>query len=105
MLLVSAGGTLLGAGDLEQNAFGEVGPTNCTESGSPRENNPAIMANAGWPARRVDNTAQQPGFPRLRRFPARGVGPGRPRTGGLCRDFFRRAVALELSFFEAANAD
>jgi hypothetical protein len=23
----------------------------------------------------------------------------------LCRDFFRRAVALELSFFEAAYAD
>ena len=29
------------------------------------------------------------------------VGPGRPRAG---RDFFRRAVALELSFFEAAYA-
>jgi thiaminase (transcriptional activator TenA) len=30
------------------------------------------------------------------------VGPAR---AGLCRDFFRRAVALELSFFEAAYAD
>jgi thiaminase/transcriptional activator TenA len=30
------------------------------------------------------------------------VGPGQP---DLCRDFFRRAVALELSFFEAAYAD
>jgi hypothetical protein len=39
------------------------------------------------------------------RFPARGVGPGRgPAQADLCRDFFRRAVALELSFFEAAYA-
>jgi thiaminase/transcriptional activator TenA len=30
------------------------------------------------------------------------VGPGQP---DLCRDFFRRAVGLELSFFEAAYAD
>jgi thiaminase/transcriptional activator TenA len=28
-----------------------------------------------------------------------------PAQAGLCRDFFRRAVALELSFFEAAYAD
>jgi thiaminase/transcriptional activator TenA len=54
--------------------------------------------------RRVDHTARQSRFSRLRRFPAYGIGPGRPRTG-LCRDFFRRAVALELSFFEAAYAE
>ena len=28
-----------------------------------------------------------------------------PALADLCRDFFRRAVALELSFFEAAYAD
>jgi thiaminase/transcriptional activator TenA len=28
-----------------------------------------------------------------------------PAQTDLCRDFFRRAVALELSFFEAAYAD
>ena len=28
-----------------------------------------------------------------------------PTHADLCRDFFRRAVALELSFFEAAYAD
>jgi thiaminase/transcriptional activator TenA len=28
-----------------------------------------------------------------------------PAQADLCRDFFRRAVALELSFFEAAYAD
>ena len=28
-----------------------------------------------------------------------------PAQAGLCRDFFRRAVALELSFFEAAYAE
>jgi thiaminase/transcriptional activator TenA len=28
-----------------------------------------------------------------------------PAEADLCRDFFRRAVALELSFFEAAYAD
>jgi thiaminase/transcriptional activator TenA len=28
-----------------------------------------------------------------------------PAQAELCRDFFRRAVALELSFFEAAYAD
>ena len=28
-----------------------------------------------------------------------------PAHADLCRDFFRRAVALELSFFEAAYAD
>jgi thiaminase/transcriptional activator TenA len=28
-----------------------------------------------------------------------------PAYGDLCRDFFRRAVALELSFFEAAYTD
>jgi thiaminase (transcriptional activator TenA) len=28
-----------------------------------------------------------------------------PAQANLCRDFFRRAVALELSFFEAAYAD
>jgi hypothetical protein len=30
--------------------------------------------------------------------------PG-PAQADLCRDFFRRAVALEFSFFEAAYAD
>jgi len=29
----------------------------------------------------------------------------RPAQADLCRDFFRRAVALELSFFEAACAE
>ena len=38
----------------------------------------------------------------VRRFPAHGVGPCRPGAPDLCRDFFSRAVALELSFFEAA---
>jgi hypothetical protein len=47
MLLVNAGGTFPGASDLKQDAFGEVGADDCTESGSPPENNPAIMANAG----------------------------------------------------------
>jgi len=28
-----------------------------------------------------------------------------PVEAGLCRDFFRRAVALELAFFDAAYAD
>jgi thiaminase/transcriptional activator TenA len=28
-----------------------------------------------------------------------------PEYADLCRDFFRRAVALELSFFEAAYAE
>ena len=32
----------------------------------------------------------------------RGVGPRRAGSGRLCRDFFCRAVGLELSFFEAA---
>jgi hypothetical protein len=33
-------------------------------------------------ARRVDHAARQSGFSRLRRFPTRGVGPGRPRARG-----------------------
>ena len=37
----------------------------------------------------------------------RGFGLGRigPAQADLCRDFFRRAVSLELSFFEAAYTD
>jgi hypothetical protein len=52
-------------------------------SGSIRLGLPRVEAAAGQlRARRVDHAARQSGFSRLRRFPARGVGPGRSRTGG-----------------------
>jgi len=44
-------------------------------------------------------------FRGFRRFPARESDRVAPRRADLCRDFFRRAVALELSFFEAAYAE
>src|SRR6266478_4062659 len=44
---------------------------------------PRAAAAAGqFRARRVDHAARQSGVSRLRRFPARGVRPGRPRGGG-----------------------
>ena len=67
---------------------------------------PRAAASAGqFRARRVDHAARQSGVSRLHRFPARGVGLHRPAQEDLCRDFFQRAVVLELSFFEAAYPD
>src|SRR5260370_10333906 len=44
---------------------------------------PRAAAAAGqFRARRVDHAARQSGVSRLRRFPARGVGPHRPRARG-----------------------
>jgi thiaminase (transcriptional activator TenA) len=57
-------------------------------------------------ARRVDHTAHDNpdfrGFVDFLRAELDRVGPAQ---ADLCRDFFRRAVALELSFFEAAYAE
>jgi thiaminase/transcriptional activator TenA len=42
----------------------------------------AEAATGQFRARRVDHASRQSGFSRLRRFPARGVGPNWPRAGG-----------------------
>jgi thiaminase/transcriptional activator TenA len=59
--------------------------TSCTPSGSPLHDNPDFR-----------------GFVDFLRAELDRIGPAQ---ADLCRDFFRRAVALELSFFEAAYAD
>ena len=46
-----------------------------------------------------------PGFRRFVDFVRAELDRVGPADADRCRDFFRRAVALELSFFEAAYAD
>jgi thiaminase/transcriptional activator TenA len=52
--------------------------------------------------RRVDHAARQSEFSRVRDFLRTELDRVGPAYADLCRDFFSRAVALELSFFEAA---
>ena len=56
-------------------------------------------------ARRVDHAARQSALSRLVDFLRAELDRVGPVRTDLCRDFLRRAVALELSFFEAAYAD
>ena len=61
---------------------------------------PDNFANAEWIT--LHDNPDFRGFVDFLRPELDRVGPAQP---DLCRDFFRRAVALELSFFEAAYAD